>query len=92
MLQPAARLSPTPKTPVHTPSASTAACAHALVQGVAIWHAAAAAELRRRRTEAARKRVEALKTGDMASYLACVSDAKNARVQEMLKQTDECLR
>lgn len=39
--------------------------AKALARGMLGWHAGAVAEMRRRREEAARKRVEALKSSDM---------------------------
>ncbi|KAG1668599.1 hypothetical protein FOA52_001468 [Chlamydomonas sp. UWO 241] len=60
--------------------------------GVMQWHAEAEAEARRRREEAARQRIHALKSADMGAYLKLVKDANSERFQAILGQTDACLR
>ncbi|GIL43611.1 hypothetical protein Vafri_1303, partial [Volvox africanus] len=62
------------------------------VAGVAAWHKDALVEMKRRREEAARQRIELLKSSDMQSYLAMVRAEKSSRLSGMLRQTDECLR
>eukprot|EP00198_Chlamydomonas_reinhardtii_P014216 XP_001703553.1 SWI2/SNF2-like protein [Chlamydomonas reinhardtii] len=53
-----------------------------LSAGVADWHAGVVAELRRRREEAARKRIELLKSRDMQAYLALQPAGLTARLRE----------
>lgn len=56
------------------------------------WHTEAAAEAKRRREEAMRQRLAALKSSDMAAYLDMVRSTANSKVQELLQQTDACLK
>jgi hypothetical protein len=53
---------------------------------------AEAAEHQRRREEAAAVRLSALKNASLPEYLALLRQAKNGRLQEVLGQTDACLR
>jgi hypothetical protein len=53
---------------------------------------AEAAEHQRRREEAAAARLSALKNASLPEYLALLRQAKNGRLQEVLGQTDACLR
>jgi L-lactate utilization protein LutB len=62
-----------------------------LVTSVVSWHVEAAAEAKRRREEAMRQRLAALKSSDMAAYLDMVRSTANSKVQELLQQTDSCL-
>ncbi|WIA36756.1 hypothetical protein OEZ86_008024 [Tetradesmus obliquus] len=61
-------------------------------QALLDWHKAEAAEHQRRREEAAAARLAALKTASLPEYLALLRQAKNGRLQEVLGQTDACLR
>ena len=56
------------------------------------WHAAAEEEARRKREEAMKQRLAALKSSDMAAYLELVRSTNNGKVQELLQQTDACLK
>ncbi|KAF6263561.1 SNF2 family N-terminal domain-containing protein [Scenedesmus sp. NREL 46B-D3] len=64
-------------------AAKTDASAAGLAQG---------AEHQRRREEAAAARLAALKNASLPEYLALLRQAKNGRLQEVLGQTDACLR
>ncbi len=46
-------------------------------EGVRAWHQEAEAEAQRRREEAMRQRLAALKSSDMGAYLAMVRNTKN---------------
>lgn len=52
---------------------------------------AEAAAAQRRREEAAEARLAALRSADLPSYLTLLKQAKNSRLQEVLRQTDACL-
>ncbi|KAF8065502.1 hypothetical protein HT031_003103 [Scenedesmus sp. PABB004] len=56
------------------------------------WHKREAAEAQRRREAAAAARVAALRGASMGEYLALLAEAKNSRLAEVLRQTDDCLR
>ncbi|WIA16563.1 hypothetical protein OEZ85_013234 [Tetradesmus obliquus] len=67
-------------------------CRQDRTQSLLEWHKAEAAEHQRRREEAAAARLAALKTASLPEYLALLRQAKNGRLQEVLGQTDACLR
>lgn len=53
---------------------------------------AEAAEYQRRREEAAAARLAALRNASLPEYLEMLKKTKNSRLQEVLGQTDACLR
>ncbi|GAX76003.1 hypothetical protein CEUSTIGMA_g3446.t1 [Chlamydomonas eustigma] len=61
-----------------------------VTRGILTFHQETAEVARRKREEAGRKRIEALKSCDMESYLAMVKDVKSKRLEDILKQTEEC--
>jgi hypothetical protein len=64
----------------------------ALWEHIQQWHVEAEEEARRKREEAMKQRLAALKSSDMAAYLELVRSTSNGKVQELLQQTDACLK
>lgn len=65
--------------------------ARALAAGANGWHVAAEAEARQQREEAARRRIEALRSHDVTAYTELLREANSERLQGILAQTDACL-